>query len=76
MKNLNPLQQRIKEKLEEKCKIEKKDENNEVTKTVKKRYPDSAGFWFMLAMARVYLASVQTGYIHPDEFHQSLQMMS
>ncbi|RXG69313.1 60S ribosomal protein L37 [Armadillidium vulgare] len=61
MKNLNPLQQRIKEKLEEKCKIEKKeDKNNEVAKTIKKRYPDSAGFWFMLAMARVYLASVQT----------------
>lgn len=30
----------------------------------------------MLAAARLYLASVQTGYIHPDEFHQSVQVMA
>ncbi|XP_050729955.1 GPI mannosyltransferase 4-like isoform X2 [Eriocheir sinensis] len=30
----------------------------------------------MLALARLYLATVQTGYIHPDEFHQSVQVMA
>ncbi|XP_045618328.2 GPI mannosyltransferase 4 isoform X1 [Procambarus clarkii] len=37
---------------------------------------DSSIFWWMLAMARLYLATVQTGYIHPDEFHQSVQVMA
>ncbi|XP_042882765.1 GPI mannosyltransferase 4-like [Penaeus japonicus] len=37
---------------------------------------DSSIFWWMLAAARLYLATVQTGYIHPDEFHQSLQVMA
>ncbi|KAG0701140.1 GPI mannosyltransferase 4 [Chionoecetes opilio] len=37
---------------------------------------DSAILWSMLALARLYLATVQTGYIHPDEFHQSVQVMA
>ncbi|XP_069977266.1 GPI mannosyltransferase 4 [Penaeus vannamei] len=37
---------------------------------------DSSIFWWMLAVARLYLATVQTGYIHPDEFHQSVQVMA
>ncbi|XP_053646819.2 GPI mannosyltransferase 4 isoform X1 [Cherax quadricarinatus] len=37
---------------------------------------DSSIFWWLLAMARLYLATVQTGYIHPDEFHQSVQVMA
>lgn len=40
------------------------------------RISDSSIFWWMLAAARLYLASVQTGYIHPDEFHQSVQVMA
>lgn len=40
------------------------------------RVKDSAILWTMLALARLYLATVQTGYIHPDEFHQSVQVMA
>lgn len=40
------------------------------------RVKDSAIVWTMLALARLYLATVQTGYIHPDEFHQSVQVMA
>ncbi|XP_071517348.1 GPI mannosyltransferase 4 [Panulirus ornatus] len=40
------------------------------------RVKDSSILWWMLAMARLYLATVQTGYIHPDEFHQSVQVMA
>lgn len=40
------------------------------------RVKDSAILWSMLALARLYLATVQTGYIHPDEFHQSVQVMA
>ncbi|KAK3873066.1 hypothetical protein Pcinc_021900 [Petrolisthes cinctipes] len=42
----------------------------------KVRIRDSAVLWVLLACARLYLATVQTGYIHPDEFHQSLQVMA
>ncbi|XP_064077296.1 GPI mannosyltransferase 4-like [Macrobrachium nipponense] len=47
------------------------------TKLVRlRKVSDSSLFWWLLAIARLYLASVQTGYIHPDEFHQSVQVMA
>ncbi|XP_068210236.1 GPI mannosyltransferase 4 [Palaemon carinicauda] len=50
---------------------------NSKTKLVKlRKVSDSSLFWWLLAIARLYLASVQTGYIHPDEFHQSVQVMA
>ncbi|KAK7051131.1 hypothetical protein SK128_024531 [Halocaridina rubra] len=41
-----------------------------------RKVSDSSIFWWGLAIARLYLATVQTGYIHPDEFHQSVQVMA
>uniref|UniRef100_A0A2P2I9C0 Mannosyltransferase n=1 Tax=Hirondellea gigas TaxID=1518452 RepID=A0A2P2I9C0_9CRUS len=35
---------------------------------------DSPLWWVTLALLRLLLAAVQSGYIHPDEFHQSLQV--
>ncbi|MPC16064.1 GPI mannosyltransferase 4-like [Portunus trituberculatus] len=51
--------------------------NKKFPKAVKPvKVKDSAILWTMLALARLYLATVQTGYIHPDEFHQSVQVMA